>query len=117
MVDKNPTIVWFVASKCSQLEDTSVIYMLNNWKRLVRLEINKCCCLNGDFVEHIGPSGKYLTYLSATKLGVRKSEDITYRRGGNIWRQQSENLLRNAHIEHQRRSVGIDNLPRDNDDV
>jgi len=86
MVDNNPCIVWFAGSKCSQLEDSSVIHMLKGWRRLVRLEINKNICLKGDFLNHLG-SAKYITYLSAKKLGVRQSEDIKFKRGGQVRRQ------------------------------
>lgn len=93
MVDNNPRIVWFVASKCSLLEDSSVIYMLKEWKRLVRLEINKNMCLNGEFANFLGPaaeSGRYLAYVSANKLGGRQSENITFKRGGQVIRHTSE---------------------------
>ena len=93
MVDNNPRIVWFVASKCSRLEDTSVIYMLKEWKRLIRLEINKNICLNGEFANYLGPAaeyGRYLAHVSANKLGVRQSENISFKRGGQVIRHTSE---------------------------
>ena len=110
MVDNNPGIVWFVASKCSQLEDTSVIYMLKEWKRLVRLEINKNICLNGEFANYLlsaVESGKYLTHVSANKLGVRQSENISFKRGGQVLRHQTEALQ--IHSDNEDLSNFVDN--------
>ena len=75
MVDHNPGMVWFSASMCSQLEDTSVIYMLKHWKRLVRLEINKNICLSDsvDLANQVLES-KYLTFMSAKKL--EEADDV-----------------------------------------